>query len=313
MKEKIVFLGTPEFAATILEGLITANYNVIAVISQPDKPVGRKKIISPTPVKSVALKYNIPIFQPVSLRKDYDFLKSFDIDMLITAAYGQILPKEVLAMAKINAINVHGSLLPKYRGGAPIQRAIINGEKVTGITIMQMVEKMDAGEMYAQEEVTITNNINSTDLFKIMAQKGKDLLLKVLDDLLLKKIIGKPQNEDEVTYAYNLKKDEEKIDFNQDVFKVHNLIRGLSLNPGAYCLFKNKNLKIYESLVYESNVTDDALIGSLKIVAKNHLLVRCLNGYLEIIKLQVEGKEQMLASAFLNGQNKNELLKERLI
>ena len=182
MKQKnIVFLGTPEFAAFILEGLLQSNYNIIAVVSQPDKPVGRKRILTPTPVKEVALKYNIPVFQPASLRKDYEFLKTMDIDMLITAAYGQILPKEVLKLAKINNINVHASLLPLHRGGAPIHRAIINGDKVTGVTIMEMIDKMDAGLMYAQKEFAIDNNINTTQLFKKLQVVGKDLLLEVLD------------------------------------------------------------------------------------------------------------------------------------
>ena len=155
MNEKIVFLGTPEFAACILEGLLKNNYNVVAVVTQPDKLVGRKKVLTFSPVKEVALKNNIKVFQPSSLKNDYEFLKDFEFDLLITAAYGQFLPEAVLKMAKINSINVHGSLLPKYRGGAPIQRAIINGDKKTGITIIKMVNKMDAGVMYAKEEVEI--------------------------------------------------------------------------------------------------------------------------------------------------------------
>ena len=145
MNEKIVFLGTPLFASCILEGLIANGYNVIAVVTQPDKLVGRKKVLTFSPVKEVAIKNNISVFQPISLKNDYEFLKELDFDLLITAAYGQFLPEAVLKMAKINSINVHGSLLPKYRGGAPIQRAIINGEKETGITIIKMVNKMDAG------------------------------------------------------------------------------------------------------------------------------------------------------------------------
>ena len=312
MKSKnIVFLGTPEFAAHILEGLIESGYNIIAVISQPDKPVGRKRILMPTPTKEVALKYNLPIFQPTLLKKDYEFLKQMDIDMLITAAYGQILPSEVLKLAKVNNINVHASLLPLHRGGAPIHRAIINGDSKTGVTIMEMVNKMDAGRMYAQKEVIIDKNINTTQLFKVLQEVGKDLLLEVLPDLLENKIEGIYQDEDKVTYSFNIKREEEKIDFNKTVAEVHNLIRGLSEVPGAYCLYKDKEMKIYSSLIH-SETNDDKPVGSLKIENKNRLLVRCKDGYLEMLEIKLEGKAKMDVKSFLNGCKKEELLLEIL-
>lgn len=312
MKSKnIVFLGTPEFAAHILEGLIESGYNIIAVISQPDKPVGRKRVLMPTPTKEVALKYNLPVFQPTLLKKDYEFLKQMDIDMLITAAYGQILPSEVLKLAKVNNINVHASLLPLHRGGAPIHRAIINGDSKTGVTIMEMVNKMDAGRMYAQKEVTIDKNINTTQLFKVLQEVGKDLLLEVLPDLLENKIEGIYQDEDKVTYSFNIKREEEKIDFNKTVTEVHNLIRGLSEVPGAYCLYKDKEMKIYSSLIH-SETNDDRPVGSLKIENKNRLLVRCKDGYLEMLEIKLEGKAKMDVKSFLNGCKKEELLLEIL-
>lgn len=311
--KRIVFLGTPDFAACILEGLITNGYNIVAIISQPDKLVGRKKILTPTPVKEVALKYNIPVYQPISLRKDYDFLKNMDIDMLITAAYGQILPKEVLALAKINNINVHASLLPKLRGGAPIHRAIINGDKVTGVTIMEMVEKMDAGKMYGKKEVIIDNTINTTELFDKLKYIGRDLLLELLPQLLNKQIPGINQDENEATYAYNIKRSEEKIDFSKDVDSINNLIRGLALNPGAYCFFKNKELKIYKAQVYSHNEIINSKIGTLKIENKNRLLVCCVGGYLELLEVKLEGKQKMDVKSFLNGLNKEDLLQEKLI
>ena len=312
MKNKnIVFLGTPEFAATILEGLIAENYNIIAVVSQPDKFVGRKRVLTYTPVKEVALKYNIPVYQPVSLRKDYEFLKEMEIDMLITAAYGQILPTEVLNLAKINNINVHASLLPFHRGGAPIHRAIINGDKKTGVTIMKMVEKMDAGEMYGKEEVTIDNNINTTQLFEKLQVVGKNLLLKLLPDLLNNNIKGIAQDETKATYSFNIKREEEKIDFNKSVFQVHNLIRGLASVPGAYCLYKEKEFKIYVSEVYKI-VDDNNPIGTLKIEGKDTLLVKCLDGYLKINEIKIEGKQKMDVKSFLNGCKKDELVKEIL-
>lgn len=309
--KKIVFLGTPEFAANILEGLILENYNIIAVVSQPDKFVGRKKILTHTPVKEVALKYNIPVYQPVSLRKEHEFLDNMDIDMLITAAYGQILPNDVLNLAKINNINVHASLLPLHRGGAPIHRAIINGDEKTGVTIMKMVDKMDAGEMYGKEEVIIDKNINTTQLFVKLQEVGKELLLKLLPDLLNNNIKGIAQDETKATYSFNIKREEEKIDFNKSVFEVHNLIRGLAEVPGAYCMFKDKEFKIYSSEVYK--LTDDNCpIGSIKIEGKNNFLVKCKDGYLKINEIKIEGKQKMDVKAFLNGCKKEELVKEVL-
>ncbi|MBQ8206585.1 MAG: methionyl-tRNA formyltransferase [Bacilli bacterium] len=312
MKNKnIVFLGTPEFAACVLEGLLKENYNIIAVVTQPDKPVGRKKVLTPTPVKVVAQNYNIPVYQPISLRKDYEFLKEMDIDMLITTAYGQILPPEVLQMSKINNINVHASLLPKHRGGAPIHRSIINGDKVTGVTIMEMVDKMDAGKMYAKQEYVIDDEINTTQLFDKLQYVGRDLLLKVLPDLLENKIEGEEQNEDEVTFSWNIKREEEKIDFSKTCLEVHNLIRGLAEVPGAYCYFKNQAFKIYKAKVY-SIVDDEKEVGTLRIENKNRLIVKCKDGYVELLEIKLEGKQRMDVKSFLNGCNKDDLIKEKL-
>ena len=309
--KKIVFLGTPEFAACVLEGLLVENYNVIAVVSQPDKPVGRKRILTPTPVKEVALKHNLPVYQPVSLRKDYEFLKELDFDMLITTAYGQILPQAVLDLAKINNINVHASLLPKFRGGAPIHRSIIEGHKETGVTIMEMVDKMDAGRMYAKAIYPINDEINTTELFKELAIVGKELLLKTLPALLNNELEGEVQNEEEVTYAFNIKREEEKIDFNKTTVEVHNLIRGLADVPGAYCIYKEKQFKIYKAKVYELK-NDNVEVGTLKIEGKNNLLVKCLDGYLQLLSIQMEGKQKMDVKSFLNGINKEELVKYKL-
>ena len=309
--KKIVFLGTPEFSACVLQGLIDAKYNIIAVVTQPDKPVGRKRILTPTPVKEVALRHNIDVYQPVSLRKDYEFLKNMDFDMLITAAYGQILPQEVLDLSKVNNINVHASLLPKHRGGAPIHRSIINGDKTTGVTIMKMIYKMDAGCMYAKQEVEIDEQINTTELFNKLQYVGRDLLLKVLPDLLDNKLEGIEQNEDEATYSFNIKREEEKIDFNKTTLQVHNLIRGLAEVPGAYCIFKEKEMKIYKAKIYKL-CEDNVEVGSLKIENKNELIVKCSDGYLRLLEIKLQGKQRMDVSAFLNGCNKQELVKEKL-
>ena len=308
--KKIIFLGTPEFAACVLQGLIDAKYNIVAVVTQPDKPVGRKRILTPTPVKEVALKHNIEVYQPVSLRKDYEFLKNMEFDMLITAAYGQILPQEVLDMAKINSINVHASLLPMHRGGAPIHRSIINGDTHTGVTIMKMVYKMDAGCMYGKEVVEIDDEINTTQLFDKLQYVGRDLLLKVLPDLLENKIIGEEQDERLVTYSFNIKREEEKIDFNKTVKEVHNLIRGLAEAPGAYCIFKEKELKIYKSKIVKLS-NDNVEVGTIKIENKNELHVKCSDGYIRLLEIKPEGKQRMDVASFLNGCNKQELIKEK--
>lgn len=307
---RIVFLGTPAIAATILQGLIEANYNVVGVVSQPDKEIGRKKILTPTPVKEIALKYNIPVFQPIKLRNDFEFLKELKPDLLITTAYGQILPQEVLNLATINNINVHGSLLPSYRGGAPIQRAIMNGDTKTGVCIMQMVDKMDAGMVYSSKEILIDKDMTSSILFDKMAIMGKDLLLETLPTIINKTAKGILQDESKVTYAFNIKREEEKISFSNTCKDVHNKINGLADNPGAYCFLNGKQFKIYKSDY--TNLNDSLPIGTLKIENKNHLYVKCLDGYLELLQVQLEGKSKMNVKDFLNGCNKDNLIKQKL-
>lgn len=309
MKSKnIVFLGTPMFAACVLQGLIDNGYNVISVVSQPDKPVGRKKVLMPTPVKEVALKHNIKVYQPVSLRKDYEFLKEMDIDLLITTAYGQFLPVEVLKLSKINNINVHASLLPLLRGGAPIHRAIIEGHKQTGITIMEMIDKMDAGRMYGKAVVEIDDEINTSQLFEKLAIVGRDLLLETLPGIIDNTNKGEEQDENEATFAYNIKREEEKIDFNLPTLNVHNLIRGLSETPGAHCFYNEKQFKIYKAKIYGYQ-NDDVAAGTLKIIDKNRIIVKCSDGYLELLTIQIEGKQKMDIKSFLNGINKEEFVK----
>ncbi len=307
---RIVFLGTPAIAATILQGLIEANYNVVGVVSQPDKEIGRKKILTPTPVKEIALKYDIPVFQPIKLRNDFEFLKELKPDLLITTAYGQILPQEVLNLATINNINVHGSLLPSYRGGAPIQRAIMNGDTKTGVCIMQMVDKMDAGMVYSSKEILIDKNMTSSILFDKMAIIGKNLLLETLPAIINKTAIGTLQDESKVTYAFNIKREEEKISFFNTCKDVHNKINGLADIPGAYCFLNGKQFKIYKSDY--TNLNDSLPIGTLKIENKNHLYVKCLDGYLELLQVQLEGKSKMNVKDFLNGYNKDNLIKQQL-
>ena len=215
-------------------------------------------------------------------------------------------------LAKINNINVHASLLPRWRGGAPIHRAIINGDTKTGITIMKMVQKMDAGCMYAQKEIPIDHHMNTTELFQQLQYVGKDLLLETLPSIISKANQGIEQDENEVTYAPNIRREEEKIDFNKKCFEVHNLIRGLAMTPGAYCFFKGKTCKIFQTEFSDFKLSCLMEPGTLKIQDKR-LLVCCADGYLEILKLQLEGKKMMTAKDFLNGHKIEQLEKEQLL
>lgn len=303
---RIVFLGTPLFAATILQGLINNHYHIVGVVSQPDKRIGKNKMPSMTPVKEIAVKNHIDVFQPVKLKDDYQFLIDLQPDLLITCAYGQILPQAVLDIAKINNINVHASLLPKLRGGAPIHRAIINGDTKTGVTIMQMIKQMDAGCMYAKKEVEIDENINTTQLFEKLQVVGRDLLIETLPSIINRTNLGVAQNEKEATYAYNIYRSEEKIDFHKTCKEVHNLIRGLSVTPGAYCLYHQKVLKIYQTELSDLK-NDGNDVGSLMNYKKD-LYVKCSDGYLKIVSLQLEGKKATDGRSFINGQNVGQVI-----
>ena len=182
-KARIIFMGTPDISAKVLKGLIEDGFNIVALIAQPDRPVGRKKILMPVPTKVVALEHNIPVFQPEKIRKEYEFVRELQPDVIVTLAYGQIVPQGLLDIPTIGCVNLHGSLLPKYRGAAPIQYALMNNDKVTGMTLMRMVKEMDAGEIYATEEIVIDNEDNSTSLFKKMGEAALRLILKELPNI----------------------------------------------------------------------------------------------------------------------------------
>ncbi len=300
MKEKrIIFMGTPEISSTVLEGLISNGYNVVAVIAQPDRPVGRKKILEPVPTKVVASKYNIPVYQPIKIRKEYDFVQELHPDVIITLAYGQIVPQGLLDIPAQGCINLHGSLLPKYRGAAPIQYSLMNNDKVTGMTLMKMVKEMDAGEMYATEEVEISDEDNSTSLFKKMAEAALRLILRVLPDYLSGNLPGVPQDESLVTFAPSIKPEEEKIDLNKSKEEIFGYIRALSDVPGAYLYLDNLKLKIYQA-----KIISDEIIGSVGEIIKadkKGLHIQTKNGVLALISVQLEGKKRMDYMSFING------------
>ena len=241
-KLKILFMGTPEFSVNIVEALIK-EYDVVGIVTQPDKEVGRHKEIKFSPVKEVAIKHNIPVFQPVRLREEYEQFLNMDIDMIVTCAYGQMVPVQLLDYPKYKAINVHASLLPKLRGGAPIHKAIINNYARTGVTIMYMAPKMDAGDIISQVETEILPTDNLESLHDRLSILGTKLLIETIHKIVEGSINPIAQNEDEVTYAYNITREEEKIDFNKSIIDIFNQIRGLSPTPGAYAILDGEVVK----------------------------------------------------------------------
>ena len=296
---RIIFMGTPSISSKVLEGLILDGYQIIAVIAQPDRPVGRKKILEPVPTKVVAEKYNIPVYQPEKIRKEYDFVKELNPDLILTLAYGQIVPQGLLDIPKLGCINLHGSLLPKYRGAAPIQYALINSEKKTGMTLMKMVKEMDAGEMYATEEVEIADEDNATSLFEKMGDVALKLILRVLPDYLDGKLPGVPQDESQVTFAPNIKPEEEKIDLTKSKEEIFGLVRGLSEVPGAYLYFDELKLKIYRAQIVSNEIIGE--IGEIVKADKFGLHLQTNNGIIALLDLQLEGKKRMDYKSFING------------
>ena len=306
MKLKIVFMGTPNFAVPILEALIK-EYNVVLVVSQPDKEYSRKKELLPTKTKMVAIKHNIDVFQPVKIKDEYQKILEYEPDMIITCAYGQIIPKELLDYPKYGAINVHGSLLPKLRGGAPIHRALINGEVETGVTIMYMSYNMDAGDIISQRKISIEDTDNVDTLFTKLSYLGRDLLMETIPLIINNKNLRIKQNEEEVTYGLNIKKEEEIIDFNDTKINIFNKIRGLSSIPGAYTYLNGKILKIYSASILDKEYKGKN--GQIVDVTREGLVVKVKDGSLLITDIKIEGKGRVLVKDYLNGiKDKTSLL-----
>lgn len=296
---KIIFMGTPTFAVPILD-MLHANYDVLMVVTQPDKPVGRKKILTASPVKQRAQSLSIPLFQPEKLKDDYRKLIDLDADLIITAAYGQMLPEALLNHYK--AINVHGSLLPKYRGGAPIQYALFDGLKETGITIMYMVYKMDAGDIIKQESICIDDDDNYQTLSIRLSHVGAKLLHEVLELYKVNHSIEAiPQQEDAVTFAKTLKPKDEIVSFHQSTDQVINRVRGLTPEPGATAFIKNTPLKFFR--VIKSDIINDKAGAGTVLMCKKKLIIKTNDGAIEVLYIQAPGKNVMPAKDFLNGQN----------
>ena len=295
----LLFMGTPEISAYVFEQMILDGYHFVGLVAQPDHPVGRKGIIEKVPTKVIAEKYGIPVFQPIKIRKDFSFMDNLKVDLVITLAYGQIVPQGFLDIPRFGCLNLHGSLLPKLRGASPIQTALINNEKVTGVTLMEMVAAMDAGRMYGKKEVVIDEEDNATSLFKKISEAAKDLVLEFLPKYVNGELEGIPQNEEEVTFCSLIKPEQEKLDLSKDILEVYGYIRGLSDEPGAYLYLDNQKLKIFKAKIANDLVT--AEVGTIVQADKRGLLLQCQNGQLAILELQKEGKKRMDYKAFING------------
>ena len=231
---KLVFMGTPEISAYVFNKMIEEGYNFVGLIAQPDHPVGRKGLLEKVPTKVVAEKYGIPVFQPIKIRDDFSFMDIIKPDLVITLAYGQIVPQGFLDKVPLGCLNLHGSLLPKYRGASPIQTALINNEKVTGVTLMEMVKAMDAGRMYAKKEVLIAEDDNATSLFNKIKEAASELVLEALPKYINHELKGEEQNENEVTFCSLIKPEQEKLDLGLSAQSIIGWIKGLSDEPGAY-------------------------------------------------------------------------------
>ena len=297
-------MGTPEFSVPILESLID-NYDVIGVVTQPDKEVGRKRELVAPPVKELALKHGIKVLQPIKIRQEYQEVLDLNPDMIVTCAYGQIIPKEILDCPKYGCINVHGSLLPKYRGGAPIERAVMNGDKETGITIMYMDVGMDSGDIITEESTPIGSSEHIDELRSRLSILGRDLLIKTLPSIIDGTATRTKQNEEEVTFAKIIKKEDEIIDFNEKTINIYNKIRALSPVPGPYSLLDGKRIKIYDSRTGDST---KGVPGEIINIYKDGIGVRTLDGEIIITDIQEEGKKRMPVTSYLNGISKDKLL-----
>ncbi len=302
---KVVFMGTPEFSVKILEMLIK-NTKVIGVVSQPDKVVGRKKEITYPRIKEVALNNNIKVFQPNNIKEDYDDILKLNPDIIITCAYGQIIPKAILDYPKYGCINVHASLLPKLRGGAPIHHAILNGDSITGITIMYMDQGMDSGDIIDSESIVIKDDDTYLTLHDKLSELGSSLLLKTLPSIIKGENKRIKQNPLEVTYGYNITREEELIDFNKSSREIYNQIRGLNPFPGSYFLLDNKTVKVYGAEIINDNTFKDKTNGEIVKVDKKAFYIKVNDGLIKVTNIKMEGKKRMDVSNFLNG-NKEEL------
>jgi methionyl-tRNA formyltransferase len=303
---RIVFMGTPDFSVPVLRRLVDEGYDVIGVVTQPDRPVGRKRVLTPPPVKAEALKHGIPVYQPEKIRQqeELDKVLALEPDLIVTAAFGQILPNKLLEAPKYGCINVHASLLPELRGGAPIHYAIIQGKEKTGVTIMYMVEKLDAGDILTQVEVPITDTDTVGSLHDKMSAAGADLLSETIPKLLNGEITPIPQNNEEATFAWNIKREQEKIDWTRNGVEIYNHIRGMNPWPVAYTTMDESVMKVWgaEKANYKGNDQPGTIV---KIEEDGLVVATGDDTAIKITELQPAGKKKMDAKQFLLGAGSN--------
>jgi len=306
--KKVVFMGTPEFSVPVLEMLIKET-NVIMVVTQPDSFVGRHHELKFSPIKEVAIKNNIEVYQPNKIRNEYEHILEVKPDIIITCAYGQIIPSILLDTPKYKAINVHASILPKLRGGSPLHRAIINGYEETGITIMYMAPGMDDGDIIKQQSIKIEEKDNVGIIHDKLSIMGRDLLLETLPSIFNGTNDRIKQNEEEVTFAYNIKREEELIDFNKKSIEVYNQIRGMYPFPVAYTTLDNEVIKICESRLGESTKGN---IGEIINIYKDGFGVKCSDKEIIITRVKPSGSKEMSSKDFINGKRQENLLGKKL-
>ena len=294
---RILYMGTPEMSAKVLEALIEDGFNIVGVIAQEDQPVGRKAIITEVPTKVVAKAHNIPVYQPHKIRLDYEFVKEINPDLILTMAYGQIVPQGLLDIPKMGALNLHGSLLPKYRGAAPIQRAIMNGEKETGVTLMEMVDKMDAGQMFGVSKCEILLDDNYTSLSEKIVKCCIEVSRNLLPKYFNGELKGEEQDESKVSFADKIKPETEKLSLDYGVEQFVNYVRGMSEEPGGYVLLDDLKFKILKASL--SNQPINGEVGTL-LINKN-IYLKLKDGVLELKEVQLAGKKKMDGKSFANG------------
>lgn len=298
---KIMFMGTPEFAVPSLELLVQSGCNIIAVVTQPDRPKGRGRKNEPPPVKTIAEKHGLAIHQPERVRDEFflALFREFAPDMVVLVAFGQILPKEIIERPPLGCINLHPSLLPKYRGAAPMNWALIRGETVTGLSIIEMAEKVDAGDILLQKETAIEPGENFGSLHDRLAREGARLLLEAVRGILEGRIVGTPQDDSQATFAPRFKKEDARIDWKRDVLDIVNLIRGLSPVPAAFTVLEGRQLKVFSAEAEEGPVSEPP--GAVLPNTAKGLPIAAGNGYVYLREVQVEGKKKMPVGEFLKG------------
>lgn len=298
---KIVFMGTPEFSVGVLTMLHEEGYNILAVVTQPDRPVGRKRLLTPPPVKDEAVRLGLPVIQPEKMKGSAELqeILALEPDLIVTAAFGQILPNELLDAPKLGCINVHASLLPKYRGGAPIHQAVMDGEKETGVTIMYMAEKLDAGDIISQIVTPIEETDDTGTMFTKLSVDGTSLLKETLPSIIEGTNERIVQDETQVTFARNISREQERIDWTKSAVSIYNQVRGLHPWPVAYTKFAGDQVKVWWSQVEDQ--LSDATAGEIVGLEKDRIIVQTGEGTLAITDLQPAGKKRMTAIVFLNG------------